>query len=353
MNDAKLQSTHITEEKSKAQYRQLSAFLMHVKQKPYQYQLFALLRKLEVLGISTQPLGKAGRLKLEKIRLKQEPTLAFAPSSVLAVRPSALNRQVTEISTYGFGLFGPNGPLPLHLTEYVYERKHQYRDRVWASFADVFHHRAIALFYRAWANAQSVNALDGYDHWTFSRYLGSLMHIGSEGFRNRTSISDYAKYYFSGHFLTNRRPAYALVQILKKYFGVNCSIDEFIGRWINLDESHCTKLSLSSPKCLGDSPMLGRRAFDLQNKFRLIIGPLSWSEYVSFFRGGFNAQRLIDWVNLYTNLEFDWDVQLILSQKEVPQLTLGQSLPLGLATWLGKLDQDGNALILDLTATYK
>ena len=53
-----------------------------------------------------------------------------------------------------FGLFGANGPLPLHLTEYAYGRQLQAGDPSFARFADIIHHRFLGLFHRAWAQAQ-------------------------------------------------------------------------------------------------------------------------------------------------------------------------------------------------------
>ena len=53
-----------------------------------------------------------------------------------------------------FGLLGPNGPLPLHLTEYARERLRHAGDPTLSRFLDIFHHRFLALFYRAWAQAQ-------------------------------------------------------------------------------------------------------------------------------------------------------------------------------------------------------
>ena len=330
-----------------AQDRRLTDFLTEAERAPYRFHLFSLLRKLEALGVTEQPLGKTAKSKSEKIRLKQEPSLFFAPAEVSHIGLG--EKGITELSTYGFGLFGPNGPLPLHLTEYVYERKHHFRDHALTGFADIFHHRAISLFYRAWANAQSVNSLDGGDHWTFSRYIASLIHVGSEGLRKRDNVSDYAKYYFSGHLIEKSRPTSALVQILEFYFSIPVRVQQFCGRWIPLSDEFRARMSSFSTMSLGDAPVLGAKIFDIQTKFRLVLGPLNWSDYCSFFYNQKNAKRLCDWVNFYTQMELDWDVNLVLAQKEVPKLRLGAGLQLGLATWLGKLERDGDDLVIDLT----
>jgi len=53
-----------------------------------------------------------------------------------------------------FGLLGPNGPLPIHVTEYARHRLRHAGDATLSRFLDLFNHRFLALFYRAWAQAQ-------------------------------------------------------------------------------------------------------------------------------------------------------------------------------------------------------
>jgi predicted component of type VI protein secretion system len=62
-----------------------------------------------------------------------------------------------------FGLTGPQGPMPLHFTEYVRERARNHGDPTLARFLDLFHHRLLSLFYRAWAlrKAQSAGLQGG------------------------------------------------------------------------------------------------------------------------------------------------------------------------------------------------
>ena len=53
-----------------------------------------------------------------------------------------------------FGLFGPHGPMPMHVTELARERLRAHQDPTLARFSDIFHHRLLALFYRSWAQNQ-------------------------------------------------------------------------------------------------------------------------------------------------------------------------------------------------------
>ena len=58
------------------------------------------------------------------------------------------------------GLFGPNAPLPLHITDYARDREANAKDETLTAFLNVFHHRLISLFYRAWAVNQKAADLD-------------------------------------------------------------------------------------------------------------------------------------------------------------------------------------------------
>jgi len=113
-------------------------------EQPFEHDLFMLLRRLDAQD-DHPLLGRAPRPLDEPLRLGQEPSMAFAPSNVSGVE--ADGDGPPRISIYGFGLFGPNGPLPLHLTEYARERKRHHADNTISAFADLFHHRLILLFY--------------------------------------------------------------------------------------------------------------------------------------------------------------------------------------------------------------
>ena len=97
---------------------------------------------------------------------------------------------------------------------------------------------------------------------------------------------------------------------------------------------------------LGDGLLLGDKLYDMQSKFRIIIGPLTLPAYQSFFKDGINAARLREWVRLFAAEEYEWDIQPILMQKEVPLMNLGGNTRLGLSTWLGNVSRNAEDLIV-------
>ncbi|MFJ0770456.1 type VI secretion system baseplate subunit TssG, partial [Bordetella bronchiseptica] len=292
------------------------------------------------------PLGRGASPRHEPVRMRQEPSLAFAPATLAAARAPG-EGAAPELSIYSFGLFGPNGPLPLHLTEHARERRQHHGDHSLAAFADLFHHRLILLFYRAWADAQSTASLDrGQER--FSGYVASLLHLGAPSLRRRDSVMDHAKYHMAGHLLRQTRNPEGLCQVLRAFFGLPVGVDEFVAQWIRLEAGQ--RLRLGAGGGLGGGAPLGVAVRDAQHKFRIRLGPLDWQDYLAFLPGSARARQLLHWVRLYVGVEFAWEVRPVLRRDAVRGVRLGAAAPLGLASWLGRRPPrlgDAAELLLD------
>ncbi|CVB69136.1 Uncharacterized protein conserved in bacteria [Serratia marcescens] len=156
---AEMIATELAPPQINALYRLPDDFWPRLRSAPYKHDLFQLLRRIDAQGGQPYLLGRAPLPRHEMLRLGQEPSLSFAPSTLAQVAPRA-NSPLHDVSIFSFGLFGPNGPLPLHLTEYVRERVYHHQDTTLLAFTNLFHHRLTLLFYRAWADAQPTVSLD-------------------------------------------------------------------------------------------------------------------------------------------------------------------------------------------------
>ena len=307
-------------------------FLSSLAAAPYHYDFYQVLRRLECFYDDKPRLGRALRPIDEPVRLGQDPDLSFAPAPLAAcdvqARPPRLQVRL-------FGLLGPNGPLPLHITEYARERLRNAGDPTLSRFLDVFHHRFLALLYRAWAQAQPHVNRDRPGEDRFAAYLGSFFGMAPAAFRERDVLPDQAKFFHVGSLIRHTRNAEGLRAILQHFCRVPVEIEEFVGHWMILDGRERTFLGRDSAT-LGSSAVAGGRVWDRQYKFRLRIGALTLGQYEAFLPGGTLIQKLVDWVRLYLTFELEWDVRLILRKDQVPPLTLGRSGRLGWTTWLGE-----------------
>jgi type VI secretion system protein ImpH len=325
------------------------AFFEELAAAPYRHDFYQTLRRLECLFEDKPRWGRALRPVDEPIRLGQEPDLSFAPAPLASFE--AHDGKTPRLQVRLFGLFGPNGPLPIHLTEYARERLQHAGDPTLSRFLDVFHHRFLALFYRAWAQAQPAVQRDRPRDDRFTTYIGAFLGLSPATFRDRDTLPDLAKFFHVGALIRQVRNPEGLVHILEHFFRVPVRIEQFVGHWLSLATGERSALS-SEGAVLGTGAVLGGRVWDRQHKFRIHLGPLTLNQYTSFLPGGEPLRKLVDWVRMYLCFELDWDVRLLLEQGEVPSLMLGGGQRLGWTTWLGQrqLKTPADDLCLDAEA---
>jgi type VI secretion system protein ImpH len=279
-------------------------------------------------------IGTSLRPRDDAVRFGQDPALVFHPT-MLGQFTQASGDARARLAVNFFGLLGANGPMPIHLTEYVRDRLRHGGDPTLLAFLDVFHHRMLSLFYRARASAEPAINLDRADGDRFSVFVGSMFGIGAPALRERDEIGDFAKLHFAGLLANKARPASGLVSILGAYFKLPLHVEQFVGHWMRLPTEIQSRIGMHEDgNRLGASLLLGRSVWDCQNKFRIVIGPLGYTDYQRFLPGGDSLVRLMAWVKNYVGLTLDWDVRLILKQAEVPGMRLGGTTRIGWSTWI-------------------
>ncbi|EDY19665.1 type VI secretion protein, VC_A0111 family [Chthoniobacter flavus Ellin428] len=315
---------------------------------PQAYNFFRAVRLLEARHRDRPRLGKSVDPREDPVRFGQHPSLTFSRSTIDSFTEGGA--QPHRLFVNFMGLFGPNGPLPLHITDYARDRESNAKDRTIAGFLNIFHHRLLSLFYRAWAVNQKAVDLDRPEEASFARFIASFIGLGIPELRKRDSISDWAKLYYSGWLSSQTRNAEGLETILGDYFQMPIRIISFVGHWLRLPEHSVCRLG-EQPETgtLGRSAVIGSRVWDCQLKFRVRIGPVGLAQLQRLLPGGKTFVRLQDWVRSYCGDEYLWDAQVVLKKEEVPSIQLGGGGLLGWTTWLKSKpsEKDAEDLILE------
>ena len=97
-------------------------------EKPQEHHLFQALRVIEAHYSDAPRLGESRRPREDRVRLGQEAELAFPPSTIASYKKGEHGKP-DKLTNRFFGLFGPHGPLPLHITEYTRDRRRNHRGR--------------------------------------------------------------------------------------------------------------------------------------------------------------------------------------------------------------------------------
>lgn len=320
-----------------------------LEREPYRFSFFQALRRLEAVRRDLPRVGRSLRPGDDAVRLSQEPTLDFAPSTVTALRP-AHDGLPPRLVTAFFGLMGPNGPLPLHLTEFARDRLRNSDDPTLARFLDLFHHRLLSLFYRGWADAQPAVQFDRPETDRFACFVSSLFGLGAPALADRDACADTFKRHHAGTLGCQARHADGLRALLTDYFRVPFAVSEFVSHWMELPPECRTQLARSPHSGrLGQGAILGSRVWECQYKFRIVCGPLKYGEYNRFLPGGESLPPLVALVRNYIGDELEWDLKLVLKHTERPPLQLGRSGELNRSAWLANLPaaRDASDLILN------
>lgn len=312
----------------------LLALYQALGEKPWRHGFYTALRRIEALNAERPRFGAGQRLRDDPIRIGQEPALTFAPSTLASFTSRA--DLPPRLEVFFLGLFGPQGPLPIHLTEYARERRRNAGDATFARFADLFHHRMLSLFYRAWALNQPTADYDRPEDSLAASHLGSLFGIGRAVLRHRDAVPDDAKLHYAGHLANQSRHAEGLASMVADFLRVAVEITELVGQWIDIPDGGICRLG-EDPQVstLGMNVIIGTRVWTGQQKFRIRLGPLSYADYRRLLPGGESLARLVALVRNYLADELDWEANLVLKQSEVPQARLGEHVQLGWTTWLG------------------
>ncbi len=301
------------------------------------------------------PVGEDYAPKQEVVRFRALPSRSFPSGSISEIRrPRRLRKGdipsgPTEMVTAFLGLTGPNGVLPQHYTTLLIERVRD-KDFSLADFFDLFNHRVISLFYRAWEKyrfaiayerSQTTGPKDKEDLFTSCLY--SLVGLGTGKLRGRMEFDDEAFLYYAGHFAHFPRSAVSLELMLSDYFELPVQAKQFQGQWLYLSPDD--QSSLPAPMWpgglntrLGTDVIVGERVWDVQSKFRVRFGPLAYREFCRFVPSGDALRPLCQMIRTYVGSQFDFDVQPVLAAAEVPWCQLGgdgaDSARLGWNTWI-------------------
>jgi type VI secretion system protein ImpH len=322
-----------------------------IKAQPHGIDFFLALRSLQAAFPRWPKLGASVALREDYARLRQEPDLAFASSTIRSFLPGEPDRPdvPSQVSVNFLGLFGPNGPLPLHLTDYALDRIRE-GDQTLARFADVFQHRVLTLFFRAWAVHRKTVDLDRTDDRRFANYIAAFIGLGMPALHDRDAAPDMAKLYFSGRLACPTKNPEGLAAILGEFFGIPCEIQNFVGHWIAIPEAETCRLGASPASgTLGTTAIIGSRLFQYQTKFRVRLGPMRFADLRRLLPCEDSWPRLKAWVWNYIGKELFWDAQYVLLADEVPQTQLGGGALLGWTTWIitRKPGRDAEDVVID------
>ncbi len=321
---------------------------------PYLFDFFQAVRLVERLSTGRTPVGGFEQPKTECVRFTAHNTNTFPASEIQAFE---WRDGAPPCMTVNFmGLTGPEGALPIYYTQLVAERS-RVRDHAMRDFLDIFNHRMISLFYRAWEKYRFDVDYERTGRDQLSRHLLELIGLGTRGLEKRQPIPDYSLAFYTGFLACRVRSAVSLQGALEDYFGVAVEVKQFAGSWYKLDratQSCLDRGEVTDSERLAFGAVVGDEAWNEQARVRIKLGPLTMPQYLDFLPTGTAYASLRALARFYGRDEIDFEVQLVLARDEVPQCELGRdddAAPrLGWTSWARSvpMGQDPDQTVLQL-----
>jgi len=275
------------------------------------------------------------------------------------------------------------------------DRNKENRERgAFKAWLDLFNHRLASYFYRTWCKYRPAVAMTsefcrrpgGFDQYTecllavvglgmlpmrekMGRLSGPMAEVGGEGagsIENRQRPEAPPLKPFEDRFLIIHgatlgrriRTSSGLESLLSDFLGVPARVEQFSARWITLEADNQTSLTQSGTGAgawqelggLGTGAICGSRILDMQNHFRVRLGPIDAGMFQQFLPAATIGDTAVpppllrmvrDLARFYAPAGLGFDIQLEISGRAIPAPILKRDAPvLGQSIWLSARNPD-------------
>lgn len=269
--------------------------------------------------------------------------------STLAIDNVEKQKGGISLSTTLATLIGPTGPLPPSFGELAI-REARNRSPAFSAFLDLFNSRLVALFADASEKYRFAKLLRWRDI-TENGYIKSLLSLtgfGTARLIENSSVDQSVLLHYSGILASRVRNSSNLAALLADFSDLPIEIEQFRGRWLDVAAAEQSRIGLANNR-LGIDSMAGTAIFDRSSSFRVVVGPVSYKDYLSLRPDSDRIRALYAITRVYAGHALTADFQIILRKEDIPYSQLrGETTQLGWNSWAraGAAKRDSRDTIL-------
>ncbi len=314
-------------------------------------------------------LGDLGPAGDERVRLRPDVNVGFPATDVRRVTRRRREPGAPGDGGFGYcvdasfmGLYGVATPLPLHYAITILRSVDQ-DDRPQTEpadaretgaeaagptvveevpnprrdFLDIFHHRLLSLFYRAWTKYRYERTFGAPGRDVITDYLFWLIGCPRSYGRDVLGVEPLRLLRYAGTLTQHPRSATSLEGILFDYWhDIPVRVESHVGRWVALSPADWNKLGAANSS-VGIDLTLGEEVYDLSGAFAVGLGPVDWATYLSFLPDGERFAQTRSLVTLYCADPLGFTIDVTLAAGEAPPTRMSASDDagrLGYTSWL-------------------
>jgi len=287
-----------------------------------------LVEHVERLAAAARPVGERGLVHEEIVRFSHDPSLVFHTSDVS--RMEVVGGRVCLTTTF-LGATGAVSPLASFFTEDVLRAEAQDAPTLGA-FYDLFHHRLLALVYRALRRSRPVWSSGVGEGGLVTR---ALALAGLDAPRRGMALSPLAMLGRARILARRPRGKDALVAALALAFpSVPFRVVDFLPRRVRLADDQRLRLGVQR-HTLGKNTRLGRHVTSQADLVRLVVGPVDRATLERFMPGpagadardgrGASYERLRRVVDAVTGGMVEVEAEIEVQRGAEPRACLGRA----------------------------
>jgi type VI secretion system protein ImpH len=279
-------------------------------------------------------LGELGPPGRERVRLRPDETLRFSPSDIRKIERVAENPSQAAITVNFMGLYGVSAPTPVYLTEMIGIAGDDAAPLV--HFLDIFNHRVLSLFFRAWLKYRFPYRYEPGAKDRFSGFVLAFVGLNEPVTHTLTELPVHRLLKYVGLASPLTRSPVNLQRVISDYFGgLPVAVREYVRRWVTIPREQRNLLGAAN-STLGKNLSVGERVPDRDGKFRVEIGPVGFDKYLGLLPETRKFHDLCAMIRVWSFERYDFDVEIEIRHEEVPPSRFDPGSPpqLGRTSWV-------------------
>lgn len=305
--------------------------------KGHQFSFFQVMRLLRLLIGQGKGQEEKESSAEDHIRIRPDLSLSFPPADVTKIEEIDHDKPLYLITATLLGLYGSSSPLPTFYTEDLLDEASEDMS-VTRDFIDIFNHRLYLLLFHCWTKYRLFLQVIEENNPEILGKLFCLIGLGEKGLRKDLPEA-YSLIRYTGLFTQFPKSASGLQTLLYDALGkVPVAVIPCLKRVVKIPSDQRLYLGASGG-ALGEESFLGEEIDDRMGKFRLRVGPLENGPFHALLPGSPDHQKLAFLTKFYVLDALEYDIELVLGEKEAKTLCVGGSQwsSLGLDTWVFSL----------------
>lgn len=274
----------------------------------------------------------------EAVRFRSDTSFAFPTGDVREVIEGENDDPDTVVVNFmGVATPASFGSLPVPYTREL-NRRVSRKDPVLRDFLDLFNHRLISLYYRAWERSHIELLRERKADSPFDTVLRCALGLQGPALAENFPVPERGLFSVAGLLAMRPAPAVAIEGVLESLFGLKASIEQFLPTWVDFARDECNELG-GLNAALGRDLHLGDSTYLLQARIRVHLEPIPWLEFRDLLPGSSGYLAIVNVIQLAVGPETDFDLEVSVDPADptVPEFRLGGDDPnrrLGQSTWL-------------------